>query len=242
MISIISGTPRLQLTAQTSPGNTSTTYIHLQTHYSPIVLNIPKPSLHFAHISASISLLLITPNVHHRICHQRSYAQGSPNESNQVSTASIIIVSNLVAHTQVWWPQTQGSLMTILLYKPMNRTHPGFSEYNINLSGHNIETSAPWFHTSSVDMRNYLLAITDGSNQFSTACIYPVSYNIKTKEVHTSLVNTASKIADNTIFAQTTESIPVKEMHGLLLCASNMIKVVETSMNATYPCLDTILK
>ena len=81
-------------------------------------------------------------------------------------------------------------------------------------------------NTSSLDMRNYLIGFSDGSNQFSTACIYLVSYNIKTNEVHTSLVNTASKIADNTIFAQSTESIPVKEMHGLLLCASNMIKIV----------------
>ena len=62
-----------------------------------------------------------------------------------------------------------------------------------------------------------------------------MSYNIKTKEVHTSLVNTASKIADNTIFAQTTESIPVKEMHGLLLCASNMIKVVEGFNECNIP-------
>merc|ERR1711895_176238 len=82
-------------------------------------------------------------------------------------------------------------------------------------------------NTSSLDMRNYLIGFSDGSNQFSTACIYLVSYNIKTNEVHTSLVNTASKIADNTIFAQSTESIPVKEMHGLLLCASSMIKNVE---------------
>ena len=81
MISITSGTPRLQLTARTSLGNTSTTYIHPQTHYSPIALNSSSPAYIFAHISASISLLLITKNVHHIICHQRSYARGSPNES-----------------------------------------------------------------------------------------------------------------------------------------------------------------
>ena len=66
----------------------------------------------------------------------------------------------------------------------------------------------------------------DGSNQFSTACIHLVSYNIRTNEVHASLVYTASPFTDSTIFPQTTESIPVKEMHGLLLCASNMIKIV----------------
>merc|ERR1712115_345626 len=82
-------------------------------------------------------------------------------------------------------------------------------------------------NTSSFDMRNYLIGFSDGSNQFSTACIYLVSYNIKTNEVHTSLITTPSKIADNTIFAQTQESVPVKEMHGLLLCADSMIKIVE---------------
>merc|ERR1712082_473443 len=82
-------------------------------------------------------------------------------------------------------------------------------------------------NTSSFDMRNYLIGFSDGSNQFSTACIYLVSYNIKTNEVHTSLITTSSKIADNTIFAQTQESVPVKEMHGLLLCADSMIKIVE---------------
>merc|ERR1712115_548631 len=90
-------------------------------------------------------------------------------------------------------------------------------------------------NTSSLDMRNYLIGFSDGSNQFSTACIYLVSYNIKTKDVHTSLVNTASKIADNTIFAQTNESIPVKEMHGLLLCASSMIKIVEGFNECNMP-------
>ena len=77
------------------------------------------------------------------------------------------------------------------------------------------------------DITNYLIGFSDGSNQFSTACIYLVSYNIKTNEVHTSLITTASKIADNTIFAQSQESVPVKEMHGLLLCADSMIKIVE---------------
>merc|ERR1712089_12019 len=82
-------------------------------------------------------------------------------------------------------------------------------------------------NTSSFDMRNYLIGFSDGSSQFSTACIYLISYNIQTKEVHTSLITTASKIADNTIFAQSQESVPVKEMHGLLLCSDSMIKTVE---------------
>ena len=50
---------------------------------------------------------------------------------------------------------------------------------------------------------------------------------IKSNGAHTSLVNTTSRIAYNTIIVQTNESIPAKEMHGLLLCTSNMIKFVE---------------
>ena len=87
-------------------------------------------------------------------------------------------------------------------------------------------------HTSSFDIRNYIIGFSDGSNQFSTACIYLVSYNIKTNEVHTSLITTASKIADNTTFARSQESVPAKEMHGLFLCTDSMIKIAEGSRNA----------
>ena len=50
---------------------------------------------------------------------------------------------------------------------------------------------------------------------------------IESNGAHTSLVNTTSRIAYDTIIVQTNESIPPKEMHGLLLCTSNMIKLVE---------------
>ena len=65
-------------------------------------------------------------------------------------------------------------------------------------------------NTSSFDITNYLIGFSDGSNQFSTACIYPVSYSVKTNEVHTSL-----------------EYVPVKEIHGLLLCTSSITRIVE---------------
>ena len=77
------------------------------------------------------------------------------------------------------------------------------------------------------DITNYLIGFSDGSNQYSTACIYPVSYNVKTNEVHTSLINPASKIADNKKFAQSQEYVPVKEIHGLLLCTSSITRIVE---------------
>ena len=85
------------------------------------------------------------------------------------------------------------------------------------------------------NMRNYLIGFSDGSLQFSTACVYLVSCSITTEEVHTSLIATSSKISDNTIFAQSEESIPVKEMHGLLLCADLMIKTVEGIQECNIP-------
>merc|ERR1711973_412670 len=90
-------------------------------------------------------------------------------------------------------------------------------------------------NTSSFDMRNYLIGFSDGSDLFSTACIYLVSHNILTKQVHTSLITTSSKIAESTIFAQSQESVPVKEMHGLLLCADSMIKTVEGFQECKIP-------
>ena len=49
------------------------------------------------------------------------------------------------------------------------------------------------------------------------------------------MVNTASRIAYNTIIVQTNKSIPAKEMHGLLLYASNMIKFVEGFIECNIP-------
>merc|ERR1712101_42572 len=90
-------------------------------------------------------------------------------------------------------------------------------------------------NTSSINMRNYLIGFSDGSLQFSTSCIYLVSYNIVTKEVHTSLIKTSSKIAESTLFAQSQESVPIKEMHGLLLYADSMIKTVEGFQECKIP-------
>merc|ERR1712115_660436 len=51
-------------------------------------------------------------------------------------------------------------------------------------------------NTSLINMRNYLLGFSDGSLQFSAACIYLVSCDIITGKVHTSLITTSSKIAE----------------------------------------------
>ena len=60
------------------------------------------------------------------------------------------------------------------------------------------------------DITNYLIGFSDRSNQFSTACIYIVSYNVKTNEVHTSL-----------------DYGPVKEIHGLIPCTTSITRFVE---------------
>ena len=60
------------------------------------------------------------------------------------------------------------------------------------------------------DITISLIGFSDGSNQFSTACIYPVSYNVKTNEVHTSL-----------------DYGPVKEIHGLFPCTTSITRFVE---------------
>ena len=60
------------------------------------------------------------------------------------------------------------------------------------------------------DITNYLIGFSDGSNQFSTACTYIVSYNVKTNEVHTSL-----------------DYGPVKEIHGLFPCTTSITRLVE---------------
>merc|ERR1711962_1304235 len=90
-------------------------------------------------------------------------------------------------------------------------------------------------NTRLINMINHLLGCSDGSLQFSTACIYLVSCDIITGKVHTSLITTSSKIAEDTIFAQSQESIPIKEMHGLLLCADSMIKTVEGFQECKIP-------
>ena len=44
-----------------------------------------------------------------------------------------------------------------------------------------------------------------------------------------------SMLSEDTQFAKTEESIPSKEMHGLLLCASNMIKIIEGFQECKIP-------
>ena len=63
----------------------------------------------------------------------------------------------------------------------------------------------------------------------------PSACDITSARVHTSLITTSSKVAEDTLFAQSEESIPVQEMHGLLLCASSMIKTVEGFQECKIP-------
>ena len=78
----------------------------------------------------------------------------------------------------------------------------------------------------------FLLDTTYGLSHWAPWWIKPIldslhHHCIESNGAHTSLVITTSRIAYDTIIVQTNESIPPKEMHGLLLCTSTMIKLVE---------------
>ena len=62
-----------------------------------------------------------------------------------------------------------------------------------------------------------------------------MSCDTTSNKCHTTLITTASKLSEDTLFSQTEESIPSKEMQGLLLCASNMIKIVEGFQECKVP-------
>ena len=89
--------------------------------------------------------------------------------------------------------------------------------------------------TKLSNLRNYLLGFSDGSVAYSTSCIYLVSCDASSNRVHTSLINTMSRLSEDTLIAKTEESIPAKEMHGLLLCASNMVQTIEMFQECKIP-------
>ena len=70
-------------------------------------------------------------------------------------------------------------------------------------------------NTPVESMRNYLIGFADGSLDFSTSCIYLVSCDTRSLRSQTSLINTMSKLAENTKISKTAASIPDKEMYGL---------------------------
>ena len=84
-------------------------------------------------------------------------------------------------------------------------------------------------------MKNYLIGFSDGSLNFSTSCIYLVSCDANSDRCWTSLINTMSKLAEDTQINRTAESIPDKEMHGLWLAASNMIKAIQDIKETKIP-------
>ena len=90
-------------------------------------------------------------------------------------------------------------------------------------------------NTKVRDMKNYLLGFSDGSLNFSTSCIYLVSCGANSDKCRRSLINTMSKLAEDTQINKTTESIPDKEMHGLWLEACYKIKVIQDIKEAKIP-------
>ena len=80
--------------------------------------------------------------------------------------------------------------------------------------------------TKLKDLKNYIMAFSDGSLHFSTSCIYFVSCDRNSDRTHCTLINTMSKLAEDTKINKTEESIPAKEMHGLWLAVSNMLRLI----------------
>ena len=87
-------------------------------------------------------------------------------------------------------------------------------------------------NTLVANMKNYIIGFADGSLNFSTSSIYLVSCDTQSERSRTSLINTMSKLVDNTRINQTEASIPDKEMHDLLFAASNALKALQTIKDA----------
>ena len=81
-------------------------------------------------------------------------------------------------------------------------------------------------------MKNYLIGFAEGSLKISTSSIYLVSCDIDSDRLRTSLINTMSKLVDNTKINKTEASIPDKEMNGIWLAASNALKALQTLQDA----------
>ena len=90
-------------------------------------------------------------------------------------------------------------------------------------------------NTKVKDIKNYLLGFSDGSLNSSTSCIYQVSCDANSNRCRTSFINTMSRLAEDTQINKSEESIPDKEMHGLWLAASNMLKAIQDIQETKIP-------
>ena len=76
------------------------------------------------------------------------------------------------------------------------------------------------------DMKNYVIGFSDGLVNFATSCIYLVSCDTNSDKCQASLINTMSKITEDTKANKTLESIVDKDMHGIWLAAANKVKII----------------
>ena len=77
------------------------------------------------------------------------------------------------------------------------------------------------------DMRNTLVAFSDGLENFFTSCIYLISENTQTHKSKTTLLTTLSKIAGTTKDVSLLRTILLKESHGTFLAASSLVKIAK---------------
>ena len=76
-------------------------------------------------------------------------------------------------------------------------------------------------------MTNTLVVFSDGSENFSTSCVYLISENTQMRKSKTTLLTTLSKIAGTTKDVSLMRTIPLKESHGTFLAASSLVKIAK---------------
>ena len=110
------------------------------------------------------------------------------------------------------------------------------------------------------NMRNVIFGFSDGSLQFSTSCIYLLSYDCKGNKYSINLVSTLCKLADKTKSAkildtndleelekvQSLDTVPKREAHGLVLACNGaftltkLLKRLQLNLEAVYILMDSI--
>ena len=85
------------------------------------------------------------------------------------------------------------------------------------------------------EMKNTLIAFSDGSETFSKSCIYLISENTRTNKCQTTLLTTLSKLASTTKEISLLRTIPLKESHGTFLAASSLVKIAKLMCELDLP-------
>ena len=78
--------------------------------------------------------------------------------------------------------------------------------------------------TPVANLKKYLIGFTEQSLNLSMSYIYLISCETRSSRPRTSLINTMSKLVEDTQINKTHAAIQDKEMHGLWLALSSVLK------------------